>query len=81
VVAAHAAGGYDKPEFKIKTKFLITVGLKDNDVISRVDWAKFFVKHAQNLGIDVKAVLIPDLEHRQTEFQNVLSREFFIENL
>ena len=80
-VAAHAAGGYDKPKKFIKTKFLITVGSEDNAEVSRVDWAKFFVKHARDKAIDVRPVVIEGLAHRQTEEQNQMSREFFTEAL
>ena len=76
-VAAHAAGGYDNPRKKIKTRFLVTVGSKDNEDISRVDWAKFFVAHAQKRGIFVKPVLIFGVGHQQTELQNEMSRDFF----
>jgi poly(3-hydroxybutyrate) depolymerase len=76
-VAAHAAGGYDKPSRKIDSRFLITVGSQDNEDISRVDWANFFVKRAQKLGIAVKPVLLYGIGHQQTEMQNEMSRDFF----
>ena len=76
-VAAHAAGGYDKPKKKINTRFLITVGSEDNKDISRVDWAKFFVERATKLGIYVKPVLVYGLGHSQSDLQNELSRDFF----
>lgn len=76
-VAAHAAGGFDEPKKRIKTKFMITVGSQDNKEIDRVAWALFFMTLAREKNIDVKAVLIPGLDHRQTEAQNQMSRDFF----
>ena len=80
-VAAHAAGGYDEPKTHINTKFLITVGSADNQVISRLDWAKYFVKFARDKDIDVEFAVMDGLGHRQTEEQNILSRQFFGEVL
>jgi len=76
-VAVHAAGGYDLPREFIKTKFLITVGEFDDEEISRVQWAKYFIQGAKEKGIDVQFKIIEDIAHRQTEQQNELSRKFF----
>ncbi len=80
-VVAHAAGGYDFPDEYIPTKFLITVGAKDNDSVTRVEWAKAFVKAARDKKIYVKLKIISDIGHVQTERQNEMSREFIYQQL
>jgi pimeloyl-ACP methyl ester carboxylesterase len=76
-VAAHAAGGFDEPKEYVPVKFLLTVGKLDNAEISRLDMAKEFVKLARKKGIDIRLKVISGLAHRQTEPQNILSRQFF----
>jgi len=80
-VAAHAAGGFDEPTEFISPKFLITVGELDNKDITRVEWAQFFTKKAHAKGIDVRLVIVPAIGHEQTEKQNELSQQFFLEIL
>jgi poly(3-hydroxybutyrate) depolymerase len=76
-VAAHAAGGFDEPQEYIPTKFLLTVGKLDNADIKRLDMAREFVKLCKEKGIDIHLKVIGGIAHRQTEPQNVLSRQFF----
>ncbi|HLF19021.1 MAG TPA: hypothetical protein VI749_09080 [Candidatus Omnitrophota bacterium] len=76
-VASHAAGGYDAPQRHVPVKFLLTVGELDNDEISRVEWAKYFMEKAGEKGIDVRLEIISGIAHRQTQGQNEMSRQFF----
>ena len=76
-VAAHAAGGYDLPEEFLPTKFLITVGRFDNKEITRREMAVVFARACRFKKIDLTLRIIPGIAHRQTEEQNVMSREFF----
>ena len=76
-VVSHAAGGYDAPQRHVPVKFLLTVGELDNEEITRVEWAKYFMEKARGKGIDVRLEIIPGIAHRQTEMQNEMSRQFF----
>ncbi len=76
-VAAHAAGGFDEPAEYIPVKFLLTVGKKDNEDIKRLDMAREFAKLCEQKEIDVTLKVIGGIGHRQTEGQNVMSRQFF----
>jgi poly(3-hydroxybutyrate) depolymerase len=75
-VTAHAAGGFDEPREYIPTKFLLTVGKFDNADIKRLDMAREFVTLCRQKGIDIRLRVINGIAHRQTEGQNVLSRQF-----
>ena len=76
-VAAHAAGGFDPPYMNQPTKFLLTVGEKDNEPTTRREFAEEFTRIAKDKGIDVTLNIIPGIGHWQTEGQNEMSREFF----
>ncbi|OGX08893.1 MAG: hypothetical protein A2Z88_10090 [Omnitrophica WOR_2 bacterium GWA2_47_8] len=78
-VAAHAPGGYDLPVAYTPAKILITVGEKDNDPITRVEWAQAYYNSAKEAKVDVRLEIIPGIAHRQTEPQNEMSRQFFKE--
>jgi hypothetical protein len=76
-IAAHAAGGFDEPLEYVPTRFLLTVGKLDNGEIKRLDMAREFTALCRKKGIDIRLKVIDGIAHRQTEPQNVLSREFF----
>jgi pimeloyl-ACP methyl ester carboxylesterase len=76
-VAAHAAGGFDEPQEYIPTRFLLTVGKLDNADIRRLDMGREFVRLCREKGIDIRLKVVPGIGHRQTEPQNILSRQFF----
>lgn len=75
-VTAHAAGGFDEPQDHIATRFLLTVGEKDNEEFKRLDMAEEFVKLCRAKDIDIRLEIIPGIGHRQTEGQNEMSRIF-----
>ena len=77
-VAAHAAGGYNLPHRKVRTRFLITVGDRDNKEISRVDFAVIFVKACQKKNINAQLKILQGIGHWQTPQQNEMSRQFFV---
>lgn len=76
-VAAHAAGGYNRPPRGVGFPILLTVGERDEGEVTRVSMAKAFARSAKRKGIDISLEIVPGIAHRQTEGQDEMSRQFF----